>query len=293
MGDWVALQPPKGGDRGLIEAVLPRTSVFSRKVAGREREEQIVAANIDIVFLVAGLDGEFNARRLERYLAMAWESGAMPMIVLSKADASRDLAQAVRDAEQVAVGVSVLTTSVKTGEGIEALRARLAAHKTGALLGSSGVGKSTLINALVGFDRQATQEVRARDKKGRHTTTWRELVQLPGGGLLIDTPGMREIQLLDADEGVQDTFSDVESLASECEFRDCTHGPEPGCAVKRAVAAGTVSADRLASYHKLRAELAFMDRRGDKRAQAAKKAADKMSNKALSQRLKDKQNPHR
>lgn len=293
MGDWVALQPPRGADRGLIEAVLPRTSVFSRKVAGREREEQIVAANIDIVFLVAGLDGEFNARRLERYLAMAWESGAMPMVVLSKADASRDLAQAVRDAEQVAVGVSVLPTSVKTGEGIEALRARLAAHKTGALLGSSGVGKSTLINALVGFDRQATQEVRVRDKKGRHTTTWRELVRLPGGGLLIDTPGMREIQLLDADLGVQDTFADVESLAAECEFRDCTHGPEPGCAVKRAVAAGTVSADRLASYHKLRAELAFMDRRGDKRAQAAKKAADKMSNKALSQRLKDRQDPHR
>lgn len=273
--------------------MLPRTSVFVRQASGREHEEQIVAANVDVVFLVSAMDNDFNVRRIERYLTLAWESGAMPTIVLSKADRSSDAARIIAETERVAPGVPVLLTSAKSGEGVEALRARLAGHKTGALLGSSGVGKSTLINALVGHERQATAEVRPMDGKGRHTTTWRELVRLPGGGLLIDTPGMREVQIVDADEGRQTAFSEIEALAAECAFRDCTHGPEPGCAVKKAVAEGRLQADRLASYHKLEAEAAHRALKGDQRALAARKAADKSADKLLNKQVKDKKSKGR
>lgn len=268
VGDWVALVPPPVGGVGVIHAVLPRASVVTRKMAGRERDEQIVAANIDVVFIVTSLNAELNPRRLERYLTLAWESGARPVVVLSKADCCDNPAPLVREAETVALGVPVLLTSAKTGLGIEGLRELLGGHKTGALLGSSGVGKSTLINALIGWERQDTGEIREADDRGRHTTTRRELVTLPGGGLLIDTPGMRELQLSEAGHGLLSAFDDIEALAGSCGFGDCRHGAEPGCAVQAAVVEGRLAAERLASYHKLVRELAVRTSWETKRAAA-------------------------
>ena len=255
VGDWVAMAEPPAGGAGAIHAVLPRASAFTRKVAGREHEEQVVAANIDVAFLVTSLNAELNPRRLERYLTLAWKSGARPVVVLTKADLVEDPAAAVRDVTAVAVGVSVLLTSAKTGLGIEELRGLLADHKTGTVLGSSGVGKSTLMNALVGWERQDTGAIREADDRGRHTTSRRELVRMPGGGLLIDTPGMRELQLSEAGDGLLSAFDDIAELARGCAFRDCVHGSEPNCAVKDAVAAGRLSAERLESFHKLVREL--------------------------------------
>jgi len=255
VGDWVAVAMPPAGGAGAIHAVLPRASAFTRKVAGREHEEQVVAANIDVAFLVTSLNAELSARRLERYLTLAWKSGARPVVVLTKADLVEDPAALVRAVEAVAVGVSVLLTSAKTGLGIEELRGLLADHKTGTVLGSSGVGKSTLMNALIGWERQDTGKIREADDRGRHTTTRRELVRMPGGGLLIDTPGMRELQLSEAGDGLLAAFDDIEELAKGCAFGDCSHGPEPDCAVRDAVTAGTLSAERLESFHKLVREL--------------------------------------
>jgi ribosome biogenesis GTPase / thiamine phosphate phosphatase len=256
VGDWVAMTPPPAGGAGAIHAVLPRASAFTRKVAGHQHEEQVVAANIDVAFLVTSLNAELSARRLERYLTLAWKSGARPVVVLTKADLVADPAPLVLAVEAVAAGVAVLLTSAKTGLGIEALRAFLADHRTGTVLGSSGVGKSTLMNALIGWERQDTGKIREADDRGRHTTTRRELVVMPGGGLLIDTPGMRELQLSEAGDGLLAAFGDIEDLAAGCAFRDCSHGPEPDCAVRAAVAAGTLSAERVESYHKLVKELA-------------------------------------
>jgi ribosome biogenesis GTPase len=270
VGDWVAVSLP-GEGAGTIEAVLPRSSVFTRKAAGREHTDQIVAANVDVVFVVTSLNAEMNARRLERYLTLAWESGAAPVVVLSKADLTMDATALIGEAEGAAAGVPVIVTSAKSGLGVDLLLAHLRAHRTGALLGSSGVGKSTLINWILGFERQSTGDVREGDDKGRHTTTRRELVLLPGGGILIDTPGMRELQIADAGHGLLSAFDDIEALAASCAFGDCTHGPEPGCAVKAAVAAGTLDAGRLASFHKLVRELhtrASWQEKRDKRARA-------------------------
>jgi ribosome biogenesis GTPase len=255
VGDWVAMTAAPPGGAGAIHAVLPRASAFTRKVAGHQHEEQVVAANIDVAFLVTSLNAELNPRRLERYLTLAWKSGARPVVVLTKADLAEDPAALVREVEAVAVGVAVLLTSAKTGLGIEALRGLLADHKTGTVLGSSGVGKSTLMNALVGWERQDTGKIREGDDRGRHTTTRRELVRMPGGGLLIDTPGMRELQLSEAGDGLLSAFDDIAELAGSCAFRDCGHGTEPDCAVKDAVAAGRLSAERLDSFHKLVREL--------------------------------------
>jgi ribosome biogenesis GTPase len=255
VGDWVAMAASPPGGAGAIHAVLPRASAFTRKVAGRAHEEQVVAANIDVAFLVTSLNAELNPRRLERYLTLAWRSGARPVVVLTKADLAEYPAALVREVEAVAVGVSVLLTSAKTGLGIEELRALLADHKTGTVLGSSGVGKSTLMNALVGWERQDTGKIREADDRGRHTTTRRELVRMPGGGLLIDTPGMRELQLSEAGDGLLSAFDDIAELARGCAFRDCGHGPEPDCAVRTAVAAGRLSAERLESFHKLVREI--------------------------------------
>ena len=266
-GDWVVLRPHEHGSGATIHALLERRTAVSRQAAFQFAEEQVLAANVDVVLLVAGLDGDFNLRRLERYLATAWESGAQPAIVLSKADLSEDVEAAVAEAESVAVGVPVHPVSCVTGEGVEELRAYLTDNRTVALLGSSGVGKSTLINALLGEDVQATAEVR-RDGRGRHTTTTRELVLVPGGGLVLDTPGMRELQLWDAQEGFGTAFTDVESLFEHCRFRDCSHEKEPGCAVKRALADGSLDEDRYRSYQKLQRELRMLELKQDQRARA-------------------------
>ena len=255
VGDWIVMTAPPPGGAGAIHGVLPRASAFTRKVAGRAHGEQVVAANIDVAFLVTSLNAELNPRRLERYLTLAWKSGARPVVVLTKADLVADAAPLVREVEAVAVGVKVLLTSAKTGVGIEELRGFLAGHRTGTVLGSSGVGKSTLMNALAGWERQDTGKIREADDRGRHTTTRRELVRMPGGGLLIDTPGMRELQLEEAGDGLLSAFEDIAELAKGCAFGDCVHGPEPDCAVKAAVAAGRLSAERLESFHKLVGEL--------------------------------------
>ena len=266
-GDWVVLRPYEDGSGATIAALLPRRTAVSRKAALHAVEEQVLAANVDLVFLVTGLDGDFNLRRLERYLATAWESGADPAIVLSKADLCHDVAGALAEVETVALGVPVHVVSCVTGEGIDELRAYFAGSRTIALLGSSGVGKSTLINVLVDEELQATAELR-RDGRGKHTTTTRELIVVPGGGLVLDTPGMRELQLWDVTEGFGTAFSDVEGLFEHCRFRDCRHEKEPGCAVKRALADGSLDPDRYRSYQKLQRELRALELKQDRRARA-------------------------
>ena len=266
-GDWVAYRANPGGAPATIHAVLPRRTAVSRKVAWAAVEEQVLAANIDFVFIVAALNGDLNLRRLERYLATAWESGAEPAIILSKSDLCADVPARLAEVETVALGVPVHPLSCVTGDGIDELRPYFAKNRTGALLGSSGVGKSTLINRLVGDDAIATQEVRS-DGRGRHTTTTRELVLLPAGGLVLDTPGMRELQLWDVGEGLGAAFEDVESLFGRCRFNDCTHQREPGCAVKRALAEGTLDHARWQSYLKLQRELRALELKQDKRAKS-------------------------
>jgi ribosome biogenesis GTPase len=251
----------------VIHGVLPRRTSISRKAAWLATEEQVLAANIDVVFLVAGLDGDLNLRRLERYLATVWNSGADPVVVLSKADLCDDVAGAVAAVEAIAAGVPIHVASGLTGEGVDGLRAYTTRNRTVALLGSSGVGKSTLINHLRGEDVQAVAAVRS-DGRGRHTTTTRELVRLPGGGLLLDTPGMRELQLWDVEEGFDTTFADIEELAGRCRFSDCGHNGEPGCAVEEALGNGTLDAQRYGSYRKLQRELHALAVRQDKRLQA-------------------------
>jgi ribosome biogenesis GTPase len=257
-------------------------------MAGQVTDEQVVAANVDVVFVVMAVDHDFSPRRLERYLLMARESGASPVVLLTKPDLASDLPGLVAETLAVAGDVPVHVVSPRHNEGLDQVRRYLGAGRTGALLGSSGVGKSTIINRLVGADVQKTRDVRAEDSKGRHTTTHRELVRLPSGGLLIDTPGMRELQLWDAGEGIREAFDDVESLASGCRFADCRHRDEPRCAVKGAVAAGDLSATRLESYHHLQDELAFLARQQDERAQIEEKRRGRIGAKALRQHLKSK-----
>lgn len=281
VGDWVATRPTPGEAMATIEAVLTRRSRFSRKVAGETTEEQIVAANIDTVFLVMGLDGDYNPRRLERYLLMAHESGANPVVLLNKSDLSEDLAHSIAEITSLAGGVPVHAVSARTGHGLEAFDRYLDPGRTGALLGSSGVGKSTLVNALVGEERFKTSDVRAGDSRGRHTTRHRHLILLPGRGLLIDTPGMRELQLWTQD-GARETFDDVDALAAGCHFTDCRHREEPRCAVKQAIVAGTLDASRLESYLKLQDEIQSLDAQKNIRAQID----EKRKGKSVSQSLK-------
>jgi ribosome biogenesis GTPase / thiamine phosphate phosphatase len=267
VGDWVAVAYRPEEDAGTVQAILPRRTKFSRKTAWQAAEEQVLAANIDVVFVVTSLNEDLNLRRLERYLILARESGAQPVVLLTKSDLAADSAAALAAIGSIAADVPVHALSNVTGEGLDAVRGYLHAGVTAALLGSSGVGKSTLVNTLLGEELLATQELRG-DGQGRHTTTRRELVQLPGGALVIDTPGMRELQLWVADEGLEETFDDVTSLFAHCRFADCQHDSEPGCAVKAAIADGTLAPERWDSYLKLEAELAHLERRLDKRAQS-------------------------
>jgi ribosome biogenesis GTPase / thiamine phosphate phosphatase len=266
-GDWVAVKPIANESKVVIQAVLTRRSKFSRNVAGFETEEQVLAANVDTLFLINALDIGPNVRRIERYLTLAWESGAVPVVVLSKADLCDDVQSERERVETIAVGVDIHVTSTVTGEGMDELLAYLQNGRTVAALGSSGAGKSTLINYLIGEERMATQEIRS-DGKGRHTTSHRELILSPTGGLILDTPGMRELQLWDADEGIDQAFQDIASLATECKFRDCSHEGEPGCAVLGAVKSGSLPPERLSSYRKLQRELHALEIKQNKRARS-------------------------
>jgi ribosome biogenesis GTPase len=279
-GDWVVVRP-LDGERGVVLAVLPRRTAFSRKAAGGETAEQVVGANVDTVFLVMGLDADYNPRRLERYLVLSWESGARPVVVLNKTDLCADLASRTREAEEVAAGVEVRAVCALSGEGLDSLQPELQPGRTVALLGSSGAGKSTLANRLLGREVQPTREVRARDGRGRHTTTARELLALDSGALLLDTPGLRELQLWATEDALGAAFEDVAALASRCRFRDCSHETEPGCAVREAAEAGTLPPDRLASHAKLQREIRHLAVRRDQRARQAEKARWKAIHKQL------------
>ena len=265
VGDWVALR----GE--LAVAVLPRRSAFTRTVAGRSSGAQVVAANLDTVLVVDALVGPTRLRRVERYLAVAWSSGATPVVVLTKADLCEDVDAAVRQVAEDALGVEVLAVSSATGEGLDAVGALVGAGRTAAMVGPSGVGKSSLANALAGTLVAGTREVRG-DGRGRHTTTARELHVLPGGGLLVDTPGMRELGLYEDRDGIATAYADVADLASRCRFRDCAHRTEPGCAVAAAIDAGRLDPARLLGWRKLEAEARRQQRRVDARARAAEKA---------------------
>ena len=267
VGDWVAYDFPPGSDRAGVQAILPRRSAFRRKQAGHETAEQVVAANVDVLFLLTSLNQDLNVRRIERYMTLAWESGADPVVVLTKADLCPDVAPALALVESVAFGVPVHVTSALTGAGFEAVRAHLEGGRTGAAVGSSGVGKSTLINGLCGEERLATSEIRD-DGRGRHTTSHRELIVLPGTGCVIDTPGMRELQLWDSAEGLERAFEDIEAVIAACKFSDCGHDTEPGCAVQSGLSDGSLDGERFESYQKLQRELHYLEIRHDARARS-------------------------
>ncbi len=290
-GDWAALRKVVDGF-ALIDAVLPRRSSFGRKAAGCAAQEQVIAANIDIAFLLVGLDNDFSPRRAERYLAAAWESGAAPVLVLNKLDLCADPAELIEEIRRVAPGAPLHAISALRGDGVDALALYAKAGTTIALLGSSGVGKSTLINRLLGNDVLATGPVRAQDGRGRHTTTRRELLFLSGGAMVIDTPGLRELQLWDADEGVQMTFDEIETLARDCRFRDCRHHEEPGCAVRAAVSRGELDEARLFNLHKLQKELAWLERRQDQGAASAEKKRWKTIHRAANRLHRDSPKHH-
>jgi ribosome biogenesis GTPase len=265
VGDWVVLRhAPRADGPSIIERVLSRRTLFTRGAAGRETRAQVIAANVDLVFVVCGLDGDFNVRRIERYLARIWASGAQPAIILSKSDLCGDTGARVAEVERHAGGVPVLVASALMGEGIPAVRTRIEAGMTVAFVGSSGAGKSTLVNALLGEERMTTGPVRAGDDRGQHVTTHRQLLELAAGGLLLDTPGMRELQLVDS-QGLDSVFEEVATLASRCKFRDCRHDAEPGCAVVEAVESGELDPDRLEHYRALEREAEAFELRHDVR----------------------------
>jgi len=271
-GDWVVAEI-HDEDQASIHAVLPRRTRFSRNIAGKATDEHVIAANIDVSFLVASLEHEVNLRRIERYLTLAWSGGTDPVIVLTKSDLAgdpEDIVYELERAESIALGVPVLLTSSETGAGLEDLRDVLAGSRTGVLLGSSGAGKSSLVNALIGDTTQQVDEVRS-DGKGRHTTARRELIALPGGGVIVDTPGLRGLKLWDHGEGAASTFADVAELAAGCKFNDCRHETEPDCAVRAAIADGTIGKQRLDDWRKLQRELEYQRSKQDQRLAAQRK----------------------
>ena len=273
VGDWVAVNILPQEERAIIHAVLPRKSAFSRRAVlsggmpetGGRTDEQVLAANIDTLFLVSGLDNDFNLRRIERYLSAAWDSGAMPVVVLNKADICDDVAAKIGEVEQVAPGVDILSISAATKEGLENVRTYLKPGRTAALLGSSGVGKTSIINCLLGENRMKTTEVRVDDSRGRHTTTHREMIILPEGGIVIDTPGLRSFKVWDGEEGIARLFDDIEKLALRCRFADCSHTGEPGCAIQSALSDGSLDPKRYENYRKLQKEQRFLASRKNQR----------------------------
>lgn len=256
VGDWVAFQPFPEEEKAIIHEILPRKSIFSRKIVGRRVEEQVVATNVDTVFIIQGLDNDFNVRRLERYLVMVFEGNSNPVIILNKVDICPDLEEKILEVKKVAPNVLIIPLSAKTGVGVEELKSLIHPGSTYVFTGSSGVGKSTLLNKIFSYEIQLTSDVRDGDSRGRHTTTSRKMFILPDGGLLIDTPGMREVQLWCGDESLSDTFSDIEELALTCHFSNCTHTKEMKCSVTQALKVGEISAERYENFLKLRSEVA-------------------------------------
>jgi ribosome biogenesis GTPase len=289
VGDWVAID---GDD--VVTSILPRRSTFRRMAPDGSRrgtsldDEQVMAANVDVALLVAGLDNDFNLRRIERYVAVAWSSGVTPVVVLNKADLADDVDGRLVAVNAVAPGVAIVAVSAWTGQGLDLLRGHLLPATTAAILGSSGVGKSTLVNVLLGEARQATGEVRGSDSRGRHTTTHRELFELPGGALLVDTPGIRALEVLGADEGVDTAFDDIRDMALTCRFSDCHHDGEPGCAIRAALDDGRLTEERLASHRKLERESARAAREGDPRARAEHRRTWKIIHKSVSEQMERK-----
>lgn len=288
VGDWVALELGDKQKPSIIHHVLERKSKFSRNVAGKKTDEQILAANIDIVFLVMGLDSDYNLRRIERYLTVAWESGARPIIILNKADKCDDAESKKHEISEIATGVEIILMNAKAGIGVELLKEILKFGTTGVLLGSSGVGKSTITNYLLGADHAKIRDIHEADDRGRHVTSHRELLLLPCGGLIIDTPGLREIQLWGGDEGILESFDDIIELSANCRFRNCKHNAEPDCAVKKALKEGKLDLSRYESYLKLQKEISYIERKHDIGAQRLEKERWKKISKQINKKLRNR-----
>jgi len=288
VGDWLAVSGAPG-DTMRINGIVPRRTQIARKVAGRRIDTQVLAANVDVAFIVMGMDGDYSARRIERYLSLVWESGAKPVVVLNKADLRGDVVRRVEEMEQISHGSPVMAVSALTGEGLSQLEGFLSPGTTIVLLGSSGAGKSSLTNRLLGMDQQTVFEVRASDSRGRHTTTSRELILVPGGGVLIDTPGLRELQLWDSERAVKEVFADLEEFAESCRFRDCSHQGEPDCGVAEAIVQGWLDAGRLENYRKLNREREFLQRKIDPEARARAKASIKIVSRTVKRLYNDRE----
>ena len=286
VGDWALVAADGNTDRAIVQARLQRRSTISRKAAGRAADEQVIAANVDTLFVVTAFAGDLNPRRVERYLTTVWDAAAVPVVVVNKSDLAGDAADGMAALRQRLPLVDVVAVSALSDEGLAPLTPYLRATTTVALVGSSGVGKSTIVNRLVGRDRQKVRPVSESDGRGRHTTTARQLIVLPGGGLLIDTPGMRELEPWADADALDGAFEDIAAAAAACRFADCTHSQEPGCAVLAQVAAGVIPADRLENYRKLLRELAFEERKHDKAASANVKRRWKQIHKAQNEMYK-------
>jgi ribosome biogenesis GTPase / thiamine phosphate phosphatase len=287
VGDWIAAVLRHDEGKATIHALLPRKSAFLRKVAGRTTEEQVVASNIDVVFIVCGLDLNYNLRRVERYLALSGESGAKPVILLNKADLCPEAELRRAEVASIAAGTDIHVISAFRKNGLEAVTGHISKGATAAFLGSSGAGKSTIINSLLGTEKCKVNDISGLGARGKHTTTFRELIVLPNGGMVIDTPGMRELQVWGNEEGFKQTFEDIEELGLKCRFRDCGHQTEPGCAIKEAVSNGSLDGDRLKSFLKLQKEYRYLSDRQTMKASAVEKARWKSISK-LARNMKNK-----